>query len=101
MDVPGSTWQPDGDLIYRTDALGERIGILPATCRRGEHSLHRVGYRAHDTQAGHLQLSCNACFATTPPRSDHYWALRLTEPTPARAELDDEPYRHLRHSLSS
>jgi hypothetical protein len=92
MDAPGSPWQPDLDLIYRTDALGVRVGVLPATCRRGEHSLHQAGYRAHDTNSGYLHVSCNACHGEVPPRPDHYWALRLTGPAPARAELDDEPY---------
>jgi hypothetical protein len=101
MDAPGSRWRPDGDLIYRTDQHGTRIGVLPATCRSGEHSLHRVGYRAHDTNAGHLQISCNACHNRTPPRADHYWSLRLTEPTPERAELDDEPYQGLLTQLAT
>ena len=95
MDAPGSTWQSDGDMLYRTDTLGGRIGVLPATCRRGEHSLHKVGYRAHDTGTGFLHLSCNACYKDTPPRADHFWALRLTGPTPPQAELDDEPYMNL------
>jgi hypothetical protein len=67
----------------------------PATCRRGEHSLHAVGYRAVDTGAGFLNVSCNACATRTPPRPDYYWALRITDPPPARAELDDRPYVNL------
>jgi hypothetical protein len=95
MDAPGSTWRPDADVVYRIDSTGERIGVLPATCRTGEHSLHKVGYRAHDTGAGYLHISCNACFQRTPPRPDHYWSLRLNGPTPPRAELDDTPYLKL------
>ncbi|TCO60825.1 hypothetical protein [Actinocrispum wychmicini] len=95
MDAPGSMWQSDGDVIYRTDAVGERVGVFPATCRRGEHSLDNVGYRAHDTGEGFLQISCNACFQETPPRYDHYWVLRLSGPAPARAEIDDQPYLNL------
>jgi hypothetical protein len=79
----------DGDLIYRTDELGARIGVLPATCRLGLHSLAQVGYRAHNTPEGHLSVSCNGCHDTS-------WTLRLTEEPPARAELDDQPYRRLR-----
>ncbi len=98
MDAPGSRWKPDGDLIYRTDRYGGRVGILPATCRHGDHSLHTVGYRAHDSE-GCLRIVCQACISQTPPRRDNYWALRLTEPTPPRAELDDSPYEELRRTL--
>jgi hypothetical protein len=101
MDAPGSRWQPDGDLVYRTDGQGIRVGVLPATCRRGEHSLHAVGYRAHDTGAGHLQVSCDACNKYVPPVRDQYWALRLTGPTPERAELDDTPYLELRKRIAA
>jgi hypothetical protein len=86
MDASGSQWHSDGDLIYRTDELGVRIGVLPATCRLGAHSLAQVGYRAHNTQEGTLTVRCNACRDTS-------WRLRLTGEPPARAELDDLPYR--------
>ncbi|MEV4317146.1 hypothetical protein [Actinocrispum sp. NPDC049592] len=100
MDAPGSRWTPHGDLLYRTDRHGTRVGILPATCLRGEHSLHAVGYRAIETGDGHLRVVCQACVSQTPPYPDNYWTLRLTEPTPARAELDDAPYQPLRHQLA-
>jgi hypothetical protein len=94
MDAPGSTWQPHGDVVYRVDNLGARVGVLPATCLRGDHSLHAVGYRAYQHE-GHVQILCNACNGHKPPRPDSYWALRTAPPLPARAELDDGPYRDL------
>jgi hypothetical protein len=102
MDAPGSAWKPDADVIYRIDELGERIGVIPATCRNGEHSLNRVGYRAHETPDGnYLHISCNACAGRTPPRPDHYWALHLTGPKPRRAEMNDDPYQDLRDKLAT
>ncbi len=100
MDAPGSPWKPHGDLIYRTDRHGTRVGILPATCLRGEHSLHALGYRAIETGDGHLEVVCQACVSQTPPYPDNSWILRLTEPTPTRAELDDAPYQSLRRQLA-
>lgn len=82
----------DAEVRYRIDGTGERIGVLPATCRATTHSLHAVGYRAFITEGdGTLQISCNACPAANNP--DHYWWLTLNGPAPERAELDDEPYR--------
>jgi len=73
-DPVGSNWQPHGDVKYRVDALGARIGVLPATCLRGAHSLHTVGYKARQLDS-HVQIICNACNDETPPRPDYYWAL--------------------------
>ncbi|MBP2330609.1 hypothetical protein JOF56_010994 [Kibdelosporangium banguiense] len=99
-DPVGSKWQPHGDVVYRIDRLGARVGILPATCLRGEHSLDAVGYKANQT-ATHLQIVCTACVGSTPPRWDNYWALRTTPPLPDRAELDDGPYQDLIRKLAA
>jgi hypothetical protein len=82
-------------VVYRKDATGARVGVTPATCRRGEHALHQVGYRAHVADTGILKISCNACHDRQPPRFDHYWSLRLDGLPPDRAELDDGPYQDL------
>lgn len=38
-------WRPDGPVMYWTDpATGDRIGVLPRTCKRGLHDLYRSGY---------------------------------------------------------
>lgn len=86
----GRNWRPDGQLHYRRDPVtGKRIGVLPATCKRGEHSLDRVGYRATERE-DHLVIQCAACAAA--PHPDHSWCLVTSAPTPDSAELDDEPY---------
>nr|CTQ93330.1 hypothetical protein [Kibdelosporangium sp. MJ126-NF4] len=90
----GSKWQPHGDVHYYVDALGARVGTLPATCRRGLHSLHEVGYQAYQ-HASHVSVRCDACQQEIPPPPNAYWALRTTPPLPDRAELDDTPYRDL------
>lgn len=64
--------------------------MLPASCKRGKHSLAEVGYKA-TVQDAVLNLSCQACAAE--PHPDHFWVLGLEGDPPARAELDDEPYR--------
>lgn len=87
----GASWRPHGKVVYRVDPTGARVGVLPATCRRGPHSLHKVGYRATEA-AGVLHVSCSACGDTTPPHPQHYWALETSGPPPDRAELDDRPY---------
>ena len=84
------TGQPDGTVRYRTDYGGERIAVLPATCKRGRHSLAATGYRAV-MREGELHISCTACAAE--PDSDHSWRLIAIGPSAERAELDDEPYR--------
>ncbi|MGZ3140446.1 hypothetical protein ACVDFE_00215 [Lentzea chajnantorensis] len=83
------TERPDAQVRYRIDA-GERVGVLPASCKRGKHSLTQVGYRA-TTHGDVLHVSCEACAAE--PNPDHYWTLQLEGALPARAELDDGPYR--------
>lgn len=81
--------QPDGTVRYRTDAAGERIVILPATCKRGRHSLAATGYRAIMGD-GELHIRCTACAADLD--LDCSWRLIAIGPSPERAELDDEPY---------
>ncbi|WP_285610526.1 hypothetical protein [Actinokineospora globicatena] len=76
---------------YRTSDIGERVAILPATCKVGAHSLARVGYRAQASeQDGVVRVSCNACNENVDV--DHFWALTLVGAPPARVELDDTPY---------
>lgn len=90
LDV-GKGWRPDGPAQYRHDpTTGRRVGVLPATCKRGTHSLHEVGYRATERGDGVLVVSCAACSAIPDP--DHSWYLTTTAPTPAAAELDDTAY---------
>ncbi len=79
---------PDGAVRYRQE-LGVRVGIAPATCKRGLHSLHEVGYTAHVVDS-ELRVSCEACVGE--PHPDHCWRLTVQGPAPARAELDDAPY---------
>ncbi|WP_104481623.1 hypothetical protein V5P93_006259 [Actinokineospora auranticolor] len=82
---------PDTPVRYRTSNVGERIAILPATCKVGTHSLARVGYRAQASeQEGVVRVSCNACNENIDV--DHFWSLTLTGAAPARVELDDSPY---------
>jgi hypothetical protein len=88
MDAPGSAWKPDADVVYRIDELGERIGVIPATCRNGEHSLHRVGYRARNSRrelpAHQLQRLRRAHPTTTRPLLGT--APHRPETTPGRDE---------------
>lgn len=82
-------------MVYRVDAGGARVGVIPLTCRHGEHSLHVVGYTHYVTDTNVLAVSCKACAGCSPPRWDHYWTFQLSGELPDRAELDDEPYRQL------
>lgn len=87
----GKGARPDGPVRYRHDAqTGRRIGILPATCKRGEHSLAVTGYRAIETGIL-LQVSCDVCCEK--PHPDHAWRLTTTAPPPDAAELDDGAYK--------
>lgn len=90
-DGVGANARADGDVRYRV-AHGVRIGILPATCKRGLHSLARCGYihSVDDTQ-NLLRITCLVCCAE--PHPDHTWRLRMVPPAPAAAELDDSFYR--------
>jgi hypothetical protein len=86
----------DGVLHYRHDSVtGQRIAVLPATCRRGVDSLARVGYRAQHVPSSHgraayLRLTCKGCEADRTP--EYCWTLATTDPAPARAEFDNTPY---------
>ena len=84
----GGEARPDGPVHYRVDGTGWRVGILPATCKRGLHSLHQAGYRAAEKD-GELRVTCQACAAE--PHPDHSWRLSTTEPRPEAAELDELP----------
>ncbi|SER41004.1 hypothetical protein SAMN04487818_103203 [Actinokineospora terrae] len=76
---------------YRVSNIGERVAILPATCKVGTHSLARVGYLAQASEhEGVVRVSCNACNENVDV--DHFWALTLVGAPPARVELDDAPY---------
>lgn len=79
----------DGVVVYRNDAYGTRVAVLPATCRHG-HDLTAVGYRARDS-GGLLLLRCQECAATGVINA--YWRLASTPPVANVAELDDGPYR--------
>jgi hypothetical protein len=81
--------RPDGELRYRVDSTGERVAILPATCKLGLHSLDPGVCRAV-ADDGEVQVSCPACAAF--PEVDHSWRLTFSGTSPIRAELDDEPY---------
>lgn len=82
--------RPDGPVRYRIDGTtGRRIGILPATCKRGKHALHLMGYEASERD-GELRLACLSCQADRDP--DYAWRLTTTPPAPDAAELDDRPY---------
>ncbi len=93
-NAPGTTVTVHGNLVYRLDQVGERVGVIPATCRRGLHSLAVTGYRAYVPDDEILRVSCTACNTEAPPHWDQWW-LRTTAPAPDRAELDDAPYRDL------
>lgn len=82
----------DGTLRYRSDGLGGRIAVLPATCRRGLHALATTGYRAlmHSEE---LELRCTACGTAGDPAGT--WHLTSRGQLSERAELDDAPYSDL------
>ena len=88
--------RPDGALICRVDGTGQRVAVLPATCKRGRHTLDLAHCRATVYQ-GEIHIGCPTCAAD--PGVDHHWRLTTTGPSPERAELDDQPYRDLRHQL--
>ena len=65
--------------------------MIPATCRRGIHSLWTVGYDwMRDINI--LKLSCRGCSEGHRPAWDSAWSLLLTRPDPERVEMDDGPY---------
>lgn len=80
----------DADALYRTDGIGRRAVIVPATCRSGRHALAVGGYRLTEG-SGLLQVRCDTCAAQGDPR--HSWFLRTTGLVANYAELDDAPYR--------
>lgn len=82
----------DGSLRYRSDGLGGRVAVLPATCRRGLHSLATTGFRAL-AHSEELELLCVACIAGGEPAGK--WNLTCRGQLPERAELDDAPYANL------
>lgn len=74
----GSRWRPDGPVRYRTDSTaGVRIGILPATCKRGLHSLTDSRYQATVVD-DLLRVACVACEEQHDP--DYCWTLTLSDP---------------------
>jgi hypothetical protein len=81
--------QFDGDARYRTDGVGTRSVVVPATCRQAVHRLGTVGYRLTGTGEV-LRVRCNACAAAGEPK--HSWILHGAGPLANIAELDDEPY---------
>jgi hypothetical protein len=85
----------DTDVVYRSDRFGNRVSVLPATCRAGLHQLGQVGYRA--LERGRLVvISCALCAAEHPGRPQrHAWVLRISGPPTQSAELDDIPYLRL------
>jgi hypothetical protein len=91
----GEAWRPDARVVFRTDDLGARIGVLPATCRSGQHSLFVTGYTTRMSGKRLPQVACTPCTAARPPRPDSTWSLLVDGPPPDRAELDDEPYADL------
>jgi hypothetical protein len=101
FSLPGSGWRPDGPVMYRTDPLtGELVGIIPATCKRGLHSHHKLGYRAREDADGYLIVECTFCVDAH--LADGYWTLVLDGPRPVRAELDDGPYgKHEPHFVEA
>ncbi|GHE80990.1 hypothetical protein GCM10017786_09090 [Amycolatopsis deserti] len=88
VEGPGGD-QYDGLAYYRVDANGERLIVLPATCRAGRHSLAASGYRAVVGSA-EIAVECQACRAEG--ASPAAWRLGTSGSVAARAELDDQPY---------
>jgi hypothetical protein len=81
----------DGVVHYRTDGLGSRVAVLPATCRHG-HDLASSGYRARESN-GLLRVRCSAC--ASGGVANPFWTLQSQGAIANLAELDDEPYPHL------
>lgn len=78
--------------MYRTDpATGDRVGVLPRTCKRGLHDLYRSGYTPQMRGESLLAIACIAC-RDVDHSPDYAWSLTTSGPPPARAELDDKPY---------
>jgi len=90
MNVEGLTGEEyDGLVSYRVDPGGERVVVLPATCRAGRHSLVVAGYRAVANGAG-IAVECQAC--RVDGVSPAAWHFGTAGPLAARAEFDDQPY---------
>ncbi|AXB43682.1 hypothetical protein [Amycolatopsis albispora] len=83
----------DGQARYRTDGLGERVVVLPATCKRGLHQLPAAGFRAVAEQ-GWILVECLACGEGDQVSQ---WRLTTCGAVAERAEFDDQPYAG--HSL--
>lgn len=88
MEGPGGEGY-DGLAHFRVDAHGERLIVLPVTCRAGRHSLAAAGYRAV-VGGGGIAVECWACRADG--ASPAAWHLGAPGSVAARAELDDQPY---------
>jgi hypothetical protein len=71
----GAGWHPDRPVMYRTDlATGERVGVIPAMCRRGLHLHRKLGYASReDAQRGVLVIECSFC--VNGHLTDGYWTL--------------------------
>ncbi|GAA4432259.1 hypothetical protein ACFQV2_14125 [Actinokineospora soli] len=81
---------PDTHVRYRTDALGRRVAVLPATCKLG-HPLTAAGYRIiEDRSARVVRVSCTRCADAI--EVDHFWSLTTAGAAPDHVELDDSPY---------
>ena len=82
---------PDTHVRYRTDALGRRVAVLPATCKLG-HPLRPGAYRiVEDRRARVVRVSCTRCADAI--EVDHFWAFTTSGAAPDHVELDDTPYR--------
>jgi hypothetical protein len=92
----GGRWRPDGAVHYRRDGSGQRVGMIPATCKRGLHNLAQGGYRTRvaDGDGTLLKVMCTACSAAHDP--DYAWSLTIAGAPPDRVEMDDEPYQDVK-----
>lgn len=88
LDHIGDGVRADGLVRYRIDRDGARIGVLPATCKRGLHTL--VENYTASAESGTLRVTCETC--ANAPHPDHSWRLELSGEPPERAELDDTAY---------
>jgi hypothetical protein len=91
-------------VCYRVDSTGERIAILPATCKLGTHSLSAVGFRAV-AYKGEVHVSCAAC-AIDPMRTaggwSKCWVVALLEKTrPTKIPRGMWPHRRGRRLIGS
>ncbi|WP_157360566.1 hypothetical protein [Amycolatopsis thermoflava] len=99
MSVEGlSGERHDGLVHYRVDSHGDRLVVLPATCRAGRHSLAATGYRAVVGGAG-ITVECQTCRAEG--ASPAAWRFGAAGPVAVRAELDDQPYLGRRYRPES